>query len=103
MLDLRPRSCGSKLALCPRARRIDLCSVQDQHRMTRPGIADFFYLDVKNQITHTQKSNNNNYDLTGLNLFVLILYITVDNFYSHVWTISPSSRLEPVHTKVSKK
>ena len=41
VLDLRQRSCGSKLALCPRARRIDLCSVQDQHRMARPDIADF--------------------------------------------------------------
>ena len=39
VLDLRPRSCGSKLALCPRARRIDLCS--GEHRMTRPDIADF--------------------------------------------------------------
>ena len=43
MLDLRPRSCRSKLALCdcPRARHIDLCSVQDQHRMARPDIAEF--------------------------------------------------------------
>ena len=40
-LDLRRRSCGSKLALCPRARHIDLCSVQDQNRMARPDIADF--------------------------------------------------------------
>ena len=52
--------------------------------MTRPDIADSFDWDVKNQITHTNKSNNNNYNKTRLNFFVLILCITVNNIYSHM-------------------